>query len=104
LYQASIVGDTNLDGTCNGDDLGIIIGLGTYDDNISTHTWMEGNSTGDGYVNANDFGAIIGLGTYGQTVTASTIDNTVDNSEYGFLPAGIHLTQGRHDFQYDYLY
>src|SRR5882672_5304593 len=103
LFAASIVGDADLNGTVNTNDMGLVSLIGTFNDHQSTHTWQEGDWTGDGYVNASDFGWISAFYTWNHTVTAGTIDNTQDNTGDGGLGAGVFLTAGRHDFQYDYL-
>src|SRR5260370_37239148 len=59
------MGDLNLDGVVDGNDIGIIIGLGYYGKGIAPHGWLDGDLNGDGVVNGDDIGLIIGTGTYG---------------------------------------
>src|SRR5205823_4060613 len=61
-------GDTDLNGTVNPDDVGMILFWNFYGDTVGGHTWQQGDSTGDGFVNGSDVGAIIG--NWGHTVAA----------------------------------
>src|SRR5439155_5223362 len=83
LYLPSLIGDTTLNGTVNGDDIGLIIGLGYYWDGTGTpayppHGWIDGDFDNTGQVNADDIGWIIGVGSYGRTGYARVIDNTMN--------------------------
>src|SRR5260370_36169113 len=59
------MGDLNPDGVVDGNDIGIIIGLGYYGKGIAPHGWVDGDLNGDGVVDGNDIGLLIGTGTYG---------------------------------------
>src|SRR5260370_3785670 len=59
------MGDLNLDGGVDGNDIGIIIGRGYYGKGTAPHGWLDGDLNGDGVVDGNDIGLIIGTGTYG---------------------------------------
>ncbi len=65
IFRPTLMGDLNLDGVVNGDDIGILIGLGYYGKSTAPHGWFDGDLNGDGVVDGNDIGLIIGTGTYG---------------------------------------
>src|SRR5205807_10177416 len=62
--RPSLNGDLNLDGVVDGNDIGIIIGLGYFGTGSAPHGWLDGDINGDGQVDANDIGIIIGAGTF----------------------------------------
>jgi hypothetical protein len=64
LFRPCLMGDLNLDGVVDGNDIGIIIGLGFYGKTSAPHGWLDGDLNGDGLVDGNDVGLIIGTGTY----------------------------------------
>ncbi len=64
LLRPSLMGDLNLDGVVNGDDIGLIIGLGFFGKSSAPHGWLDGDLNGDDLVDGNDIGLIIGTGTY----------------------------------------
>src|SRR5260370_7283824 len=64
MFRPALMGDLNLDGVVDGNDIGIIIGLGYYGKTTAPHGWLDGDLNGDGVVDGNDIGLIIGTGTY----------------------------------------
>ena len=64
LFRPCLMGDLNLDGVVNADDIGLIIGLGFYGKSSAPHGWLDGDLNGDGKVDGDDVGLIIGTGTY----------------------------------------
>src|SRR5205085_7935629 len=64
LYRPTLMGDLNLDGFCDGDDIGIIISLGYFGTGTAPHGWLDGDLNGDGVVDGNDIGLIISTGSY----------------------------------------
>ena len=64
LVRTTLIGDLNLDGFVDGNDIGAIIGLGAYGNGTAPHGWLDGDLNYDGVVDGNDIGLIISAGTY----------------------------------------
>jgi len=64
LIRPALMGDLNLDGFVNGDDIGVIISLGYYGTGNAPHGWLDGDLNYDVAVDGNDIGLIISTGTY----------------------------------------
>src|SRR5258706_14727058 len=81
------MGDINLNGVVDGDDIGLIIGLGYYGAPSAPHGWLDGDLNGDGKVDGDDIGLIIGTGTYnngsygGKSKSAKSAAGTLSRSD-----------------------
>ncbi len=64
LFRPALMGDLNLDGIVDGNDIGLIVGLGYYGKTTAPEGWLDGDLNGDGIVDGNDIGLIVGTGTY----------------------------------------
>src|SRR5205814_9368162 len=79
--RPSLNGDLNLDGTVDGNDIGIIIGLGYFGAGTAPHGWLDGDINGDGVVDGNDIGIIIGAGTFNNGSFAPAAAEAVSTPE-----------------------
>ncbi len=122
LLRPCLMGDLNLDGVVDGNDIGIMIGLGYYGKASAPHGWLDGDLNGDGKVDGDDIGLIIGTGTYNNgsygskagTVGTPTLslprntrggDNqassTLSGSDAGASTTIGHTGDGKMDYLYD---
>ncbi len=84
LVRPSLIGDANLSGKTDQNDLAQIVSQGFYRDHLTTHGWADGDFNLDGAVDQNDLSAIVSSGNYRNnarnfvaTAASATVASTV---------------------------
>jgi autotransporter-associated beta strand protein len=94
MVRTTYVGDGNLDGKVDVNDIRQIILRGSYNDGSTTHTWSQGDFNGDGIVDVNDIRAIILSGNYNAATFSGSAPAAGGSAQAPAATPAVTLTGG----------